>query len=646
MSAATKKQKNKSNGHPTTFSEFDISLLREGKHYMLYKHLGAQPLHSNGKDGIHFSVWAPNALKVSVIGDFNNWDGASHVMDPRWDSSGIWELFVPDIAEDTLYKFQIRQSDNTLTDKADPFAFRAELPPHTASVVPSGEAFKWGDKKWQAKKQKADILAQPLSIYEMHLGSWRRVPEESNRFMTYREVAGYLPSYCKEMGFTHVEFMPLMEHPFYGSWGYQITGYYAVSSRFGAINDFKYLIDSLHKEGIGVILDWVPSHFPGDAHGLYKFDGTHLYEHSDPQQGYHPDWSSYIFNYGRNEVRAFLISNAIFWLEEFHIDGLRVDAVASMLYRDYSRKHGEWTPNHLGGRENLEAILFLQELNEAVHTLAPGAFTIAEESTAFPGVTAPVSDGGLGFDLKWMMGWMHDTLEYFKKDPIYRSFHQHQLTFSMQYAFSEKFVLPLSHDEVVHGKGSLFQKMPGDEWQKAANLRLLYAYMWAHPGGKLLFMGGEFGQHHEWQHDCSLDWHETEGSFHSGLQLLIKDLNRLYNKENAWFQKNYAHDGFEWIDTQDTQNSVFSWLRKGADENDYLVFIMNATPRPLHEYRIGIHKPFKLTEILNTDNRAYGGSNMANHNLIEPSDMPLHNRPYAIHMTLPPLGLIVLKPQL
>jgi 1,4-alpha-glucan branching enzyme len=642
MNATNPKKDNKE--HTTTFSEFDIALFSEGKHYMLYKHLGAQPFRLNGRDGIHFSVWAPNAVKVALIGDFNHWNGAAHHLNPRWDSSGIWELFVPDVPEGALYKFQIHQSDNTVTDKADPFAFRSELPPHTASRVPGKEVFKWSDKRWLNKRQKLDITEQPLSIYELHIGSWRRVPEESNRFMTYREIAGYLPAYCKETGFTHVEFMPIMEHPFYGSWGYQITGYFAASSRFGNANDFKYLVNTLHKEGIGIILDWVPSHFPGDSHGLYQFDGTHLYEHANPQEGYHPDWKSYIFNYGRNEVRAFLISNAIFWLDQFHIDGLRVDAVASMLYRDYSRKAGEWTPNHLGGRENLEAIAFLREFNEAVHTLMPGTFTVAEESTAFPGVTRSVADGGLGFDFKWMMGWMHDTLEYFKKDPVYRSFHHHQLTFSMHYAYSEKFVLPLSHDEVVHGKRSLLQKMPGDDWQKAANLRLLYAYMWGHPGGKLLFMGSEFGQNHEWQHDFSLDWHEAEMPFHYGLQLLIKDLNTLYNNEASWFLNNYKPEGFEWIDYNDTQNCVFCWLRKGKDENDFLMFIMNATPQVFQGYKFGIHQPFKLTEILNTDNVIYGGSNVLNEGLIEVQDISVHGRAFSISITLPPLGLIVFKP--
>lgn len=644
---AQQKPATKVNGmqHATMLSEFDIALFREGRHYMLYKHLGAQPYTFNKIKGVQFSVWAPNASIVSVIGDFNNWNGSSHLMKSRWDSSGIWELFVPDVKEESLYKFQVHHADGSTTDKADPFAFSCENPPFTASRITAESTFKWSDKKWLNKRQKESITEQPLSIYEMHIGSWRRIPEEGNRFMSYRELAEYLPAYCKETGFTHVEFMPVMEHPFFGSWGYQITGYFAASARFGTADDFKYLINALHKEDIGVILDWVPSHFPGDIHGLIQYDGTHLYEHSNPQEGYHPDWKSYIFNYGRNEVRAFLISNAIFWLEQFHIDGLRVDAVASMLYRDYSRKEGEWTRNHLGGRENLEAITFLQEFNQAVHQLVPGTFTVAEESTAFPGVTASVEHGGLGFDFKWMMGWMHDTLEYFKKDPLYRSFHQDQLTFSLHYAYSEKFVLPLSHDEVVHGKRSLIEKMPGDEWQQAANLRLLYAYMWAHPGAKLLFMGGEFAQMHEWQHDFSMDWHLTERPFHKGLQLLIKDLNQYYRSEKAWFQNNYKKDGFEWIDRSDTRNSVLSWVQKGQDERDYILFVMNATPQVLQGYQLGIHQPDSLIEILNTDSRNYGGSDLKNNDTVVATHEPKHGRAFSITLTLPPLALIALKPQ-
>lgn len=626
------------------FSAFDIGLFREGKHYMLYKHLGAHPVTVNEVKGVQFSVWAPGANYVSVIGDFNGWDKGSHKMAPRWDSSGIWELFIPDVMDGSTYKYHIGNASGFTMDKADPFGFEMEIPPHTGSKVTKKSQFKWSDKKWINQRTGKPIAELPLSIYEVHPGSWRRVPEEGNRWLTYREMAETLPAYCVDMGFTHVELMPVMEHPFYGSWGYQLTGYFAPSSRFGNADDFRHLVNALHKQNIGVILDWVPSHFPGDDHGLYQFDGTHLYEHADPREGYHPDWKSYIFNYGRNEVRSFLISNAIFWLEQFHIDGLRVDAVASMLYRDYSRNAGEWIPNHLGGRENLEAITFLQELNEAIHTLQPGTFTVAEESTAFPGVTASVAEGGLGFDFKWMMGWMHDTLEYFKKDPLYRSFHQQELTFSMQYFYSEKFVLPLSHDEVVHGKHSLLYKMPGDEWQQAANLRLMYAYMYGHPGGKLIFMGGEFGQTHEWKHDFSLDWHLLDQPFHKGLQTLVKDLNHLYQKEKALYQNNYTHNGFEWIDYNDTQNGVCCWLRKGTEEGNYLLFIMNTKPLVLQDYRIGVPAGTALQEILNTDSYPYGGGSNLNAELIIPDEIPSHHRTHSIRLILPPLGLLILKP--
>jgi 1,4-alpha-glucan branching enzyme len=633
------------NQHCSLLSDFDISLFQAGKHYMLYKHLGAHYITFDGVQGVQFSVWAPGANYVSVMGDFNDWNKGSHKLKPRWDSSGIWELFVPEVNIGSVYKYHIGNASGFQMDKADPFGFEMEVPPHTGSRITTPGTFKWTDKKWLNNRLKQHITEQPLSIYEVHLGSWRRVPEEGGRWMTYREMADHLPQYCAMMGFTHVEFLPVMEHPFFGSWGYQVTGYYAPSSRFGNADDFKYLINELHKHNIGVILDWVPSHFPGDAHGLYEFDGTHLFEHADPREGYHPDWQSYIFNYGRNETRSFLISNAIFWLEQFHIDGLRVDAVASMLYRDYSRKAGEWIPNHLGGRENLEAIEFIQQLNEAVHTLQPGTFTVAEESTAFPGVTKSVTEGGLGFDFKWMMGWMHDTLEYFKRDPIYRSYHQHQLTFSMHYAYSEKYVLPLSHDEVVHGKNSLIRKMPGDQWQQAANLRLLYVYMFGHPGAKLLFMGAEYGQTHEWQHDCSLDWHLLEYPVHKGFQDLIRDLNFLYQSEKALYQNNYNHEGFEWIDFNDTQNSVFSWIRKGKSPDEYLLFVANATPNVLHDYRIGVPHATLLTEILNTDWTQYGGSNVSNTDIILPVEEPCHGRNYSIAVTLPPLGLLILKPK-
>lgn len=631
--------------HASLLSDFDINLFREGRHYMLYKHLGAHHFHAGGEAGMLFSVWAPAAGYVSVTGEFNGWDKGSHPMQPRWDGSGIWELFVTGIAPGSLYKYHISHPSGFAADKADPFAFATELPPHTASRVAEIEDFRWTDKAWMKRRSAKPAREKPMSIYEVHTGSWRSVPEDGHRRLSYRELAEWLPAYCVDMGFTHAELLPVMEHPYYASWGYQITGYFAPSARYGTPADFRHLINELHRHGVGVILDWVPSHFPGDTHGLYRFDGSHLYEHADPREGYHPDWQSYIFNYGRNEVRSFLISNAIFWLEEYHIDGLRVDAVASMLYRDYSRKEGEWIPNRLGGRENLEAIAFLRELNEAVHTLVPGAVTIAEESTAFPGVTHPVAENGLGFDFKWMMGWMHDTLEYFKRDPLYRSFHQHQLSFSMHYAYSEKYILPLSHDEVVHGKYALMEKMPGDSWQKAANLRLLYSYMYGHPGGKLLFMGGEFGQLHEWQHDYSLDWHLLEQERHRGIQHLVKDLNVLYKTYPAFFELSYAPEGFEWIDFNDSANSVFCWIRKGKKTKSYLVFIMNATPSVLHNYSIGVPRPDTLSVLFNSDSEHYGGSGVTNRESLVPQAAPLHGRGYSLSLSLPPLGLIILKPE-
>lgn len=625
-------------------SEFDIGLLREGRHYMLYKHLGAHYRKVNGIWGVQFGVWAPGADAVSVMGAFNDWNKDQDKMAPRWDSSGVWELFVPGIEPGAYYKFHIKGNDGTALDKADPFAFETERPPYTASRVTMPSSFKWNDKKWINQRNKTHIKEQPLSIYELHTGSWRRVPEEDNRYLSFREMAAWLPAYCAEMDFTHVELLPVMEHPFYGSWGYQITGYFAPSSRFGTPDDFRFLVNELHRHNIGVILDWVPSHFPGDAHGLYRFDGSHLFEHADPREGFHPDWQSYIFNYGRNEVRAFLISNALFWLNEFHIDGLRVDAVASMLYRDYSRKEGEWLPNIHGGRNNLEAITFLQEFNLAVHTHAPGTFTIAEESTAFPGVTHSVADGGLGFDFKWMMGWMHDTLQYFKRDALYRSFHQYDLTFSLQYAFSESFVLPLSHDEVVHGKHSLLNKMPGDEWQKAANLRMLYSYMYGHPGAKLLFMGAELAQQKEWAHESSLDWHLLESPFHGGMQSLVKQLNTLYKGNACLYENNYRPEGFEWIDHGDSNNSVYSWIRKGKLKDDYLVFILNAQPQTQHNYCTGVPGAAILMEVLNTDDTIYGGSGKSNREPIVPQPAQMHNREYMASLVLPPLSVIVLKP--
>lgn len=626
--------------HFSLLTDFDVELFKAGKHYRLYEKLGAHAVTHEGRNGIYFAVWAPNARLVSVVGNFNYWDRHSHAMNVRWDGSGIWELFIPDLAQGELYKFYVESWTGYAAEKGDPYGVLWEVAPRTSTIAWNLD-FKWSDKKWMKARQSSNALAKPLSIYEVHLGSWRR--GDDNRYLSYREIAEYLPQYCKEMGFTHVELMPVAEHPFYGSWGYQITGYYAPSSRYGTPQDFMYLVNALHNSGIGVIVDWVPSHFPTDEHGLIYFDGTHLYEHADPRKGFHPDWNSAIFNYGRAEVRSFLISNALYWLDKYHIDGLRVDAVASMLYLDYSRKHGEWMPNEYGGRENLEAISFLKDFNDAVHTHHPDTFTVAEESTAWPGVTASTAQGGLGFDLKWMMGWMHDTLSYFRNEPIYRSYHQGQLAFSIYYAFSEKFVLPLSHDEVVYGKASLINKMPGDEWQKFANLRLLYGYMWGHPGAKLLFMGGEFAQAHEWRHDYSLDWHEAEGHFQKGICALLRDLNALYQSEEALYANNYSPQGFEWIDFNDSSNSVLAWLRKGKAEGDTLIFVANFTPVVRHNYRIGVSRRGRYAEVFNSDAKQYGGSGMLNAQLLESSPIGKHGRPHSLSLTLPPLSVTVLK---
>ncbi|HRO41645.1 MAG TPA: 1,4-alpha-glucan branching protein GlgB [Flavipsychrobacter sp.] len=545
--------------HFSLLTDFDIELFKAGKHFHLYNKLGAHVAEHRGVKGTYFAVWAPNAKYVSVVGSFNGWNRGAHKMQVRWDGSGIWEGFVPQVGKGDYYKYYIESHSGFSVEKGDPYAFHWETPPATASVVWNLD-FKWTDNNWMKERSRQHALSKPISVYEVHLGSWRKT--EDNRFLTYREMAIELPAYCKQMGFTHVELMPVMEHPFFGSWGYQITGYFAPSSRFGTPQDFMYLVNELHKANIGVLLDWVPSHFPSDEHGLAYFDGTHLYEHPDPRKGFHPDWNSYIFNYGRSEVRAFLISNALYWLDKYHIDGLRVDAVASMLYLDYSRNHGEWEPNENGGRENLDSIYFLREFNNSVHLFHPDTITIAEESTAFPGVTHPIDAGGLGFDMKWMMGWMHDTLYYFAKDPVYRNHHHGQLIFSIVYAFLERFMLPLSHDEVVYGKGSLINKMPGDNWQQFANLRLLFAYMYGHPGAKMIFQGGEFAQRHEWRHDFSLDWHESEDAPNKGIQQLVADLNALYRSQPALYERNFTWEGFEWIDFNDTTNSVIAWLRK------------------------------------------------------------------------------------
>lgn len=626
--------------YTTLFTDFDIYLFKEGNHFQLYNKLGSHIIEVEGTRGTYFAVWAPNAEKVYVMGDFNGWSKHSHPLQVRWDGSGVWEGFVPGVDRGTKYKYYIVSKYGYHLEKGDPYAFFWETPPGTASIVWDLE-YKWNDDEWM--KNRRNSLNCPWSIYEVHLGSWRRVPEQGNRFLTYREMAQWLPQYVKEMGFTHVEFLPVMEHPFYGSWGYQVTGYFAPTSRYGTPQDFMYLIDKLHQNGIGVILDWVPSHFPDDAHGLCFFDGTYLYEHQDPKKGYHPHWHSYIFNYGRNEVRAFLISSAIFWLEKYHIDALRVDAVASMLYLDYGRGPGEWIPNKYGGKENLEAIDFLRTLNKTVYEKFPDTQTIAEESTAWPLVTRPTYLGGLGFGMKWNMGWMHDTLNYFSKDPIYRKYHHNELSFSIWYAFSENFVLPLSHDEVTYGKGSLLGKMPGDVWQKFANLRLLFGYMFAHPGKKLIFMGGEFGQWNEWYHETSLDWHLLENPLHRGVQKWVKDLNYLYRTEPALYELDFEPDGFEWIDFSDSLQSVISFLRKGRNPNDLILVVCNFTPVPRFNYKIGVPKQGYWKEILNSDSALYGGSNCGNMGGVETVSESSHGRPYSVSLTLPPLGVLFFK---
>lgn len=639
---ASPKTKDKGIESNSLFTDFDIHLFKTGKHFRLYEKMGSHVVTMNGKKGTYFAVWAPNARSVSVIGNFNSWTSGKHVLNPRWDESGIWEGFFTDIQKGEAYKYAIHSNTGDYLEKADPFAAFAEVPPKTASIVWETN-YTWKDEKWLKKRKSETGKAKPYSVYELHIGSWRRKVEEGNRSLSYGELATELVEYVKEMGFTHVEFLPVMEHPFFGSWGYQVTGYYAPSSRYGAPEDFMYLVDCLHQAGIGVILDWVPSHFPGDEHGLYKFDGTHLYEHEDPRKGFHPDWKSYIFNYGRNEVRSILISNAIYWLDRFHVDGLRVDAVASMLYLDYSRKAGEWIPNQYGGRENIEAVVFLKEFNEQVYGQFPDIFTIAEESTAWPGVSRPTYLGGLGFGQKWMMGWMHDTLHYFKNDPVHRKYHQNEITFSIMYAFTENFMLPLSHDEVVHGKGSLIGRMPGDEWRRFANLRLLFGYMYTHPGTKLLFMGGEFGQTSEWNHDRSLDWHLLQYAPHKGVQNLMKDLNALYRQEPALYKYAFEDRGFEWVDYSDQQNSVIVYQRKTDNKDDLLLVACNFTPQTLMQYRIGVPYRGQWKEIFNSDDLKYGGSGALNQGKLHTSPVKYHNRDYSIVLTLPPLGVTVIK---
>jgi 1,4-alpha-glucan branching enzyme len=623
-------------------SDVDIYLFNEGNHNKLYDKLGAHPLKADGAAGTYFAVWAPNARDVYVMGDFNGWNRTSHRLQPR-EKSGIWEGFIKGIGAGDIYKFYIvsRYHDYTV-EKADPFAFFSEIPPKTSSIVRDLD-YAWGDQTWMKERHEHNALDAPTSIYEVHLGSWRRVPEEGNRSLTYREIAPRLARYVNQMGFTHVEFLPVMEHPFYGSWGYQTTGYFAPTSRYGTPQDFMYLIDYLHQHNIGVILDWVPSHFPNDQHALGFFDGTHLYEHKDPIQGIHPEWNSYIFNYGRDEVRSFLKSSALFWLEKYHADGLRVDAVASMLYLDYGRKDGQWLPNKYGGRENLEAITFLKQLNETVYGEKPDVQTTAEESTAWPMVSRPTYAGGLGFGLKWDMGWMHDTLVYITRDPTYRSYHQNDLTFRIVYAFTENYTLPLSHDEVVYGKASLLSKMPGDNWQKFANLRLLFGYMYAQPGKKLLFMGGEFGQWREWSHEESLEWHLLQYQPHAGLQQWVTDLNLLYRNQPALHQLDFDPSGFEWIDTSDFEHSIISFIRKGYSPDDWIVVVCNFTPETHFNYDIGVPLPGNWGEILNGDATKYGGSGQGNPNPLPTSSNGKHGRPYSLTLTIPPLATIFLR---
>jgi 1,4-alpha-glucan branching enzyme len=622
-------------------TDWDLHLFNEGTHHKLWEKLGNHIV----PGGVMFGVWAPNADSVSVVGDFNNWDRDANPMHARG-ASGIWEAFVPGLARGATYKYHVVSRFNDFrVDKADPFAVHQETPPATASKVWDLE-YEWEDEEWMKTRGARNAYDAPMSIYEVHLGSWTRKPAESGeewRSLSYREIAEPLAAYVKKMNFTHIELMPVQEHPFYGSWGYQGTGYFAPTSRFGTPQDFKYLIDVLHQNGIAVILDWVPSHFPTDEHGLAYFDGTHLYEHSDPRKGFHPDWGSLIFNYGRNEVRAFLLSSALYWLDEYHIDGLRVDAVASMLYLDYSRKQGEWIPNEFGGRENVEAISFLRRLNEDVYKVHPDVQVIAEESTAWPMVSRPTYVGGLGFGMKWDMGWMHDTLRYFSKDPVHRKFHHNDLTFRMMYAFTENFVLPLSHDEVVHGKGSLLGKMPGDEWQRFANLRLLYAHMYANPGKKLLFMGGDIGQYREWNHDRGLDWHLLEQPRHAGLNRWLEDLNKAYRDIPAMHELDMSPDGFEWIDCCDTENSIVSLTRRSKSKPDeQVVVVLNFTPLPRHNYQLGVPHGGHWREALNSDATLYGGSGQGNMGGVDASPIPLHGRRWSVTVTVPPLGAVFL----
>lgn len=626
---------------PPLLSDFDLYLLGEGRNWKSYDKLGAHVRVVDGVAGVNFAVWGPNATSVSVIGDFNGWNPLRHPM-RKHIPNGFWELFIPGMIEGDLYKYYVRNGMHAV-EKSDPYGFAAELPPRTASKVVNLNEYKWSDADWLARREETNGLDAPISIYEVHLGSWKRPGDGPDRWLGYRELAHMLVEYCREMGYTHIELLPVSEHPFSGSWGYQTVGYYAATSRYGTPEDFMYFVDYCHQNGIGVLLDWVPAHFPRDDHGLRRFDGTALYEHDDPRQGEHKDWGTLIFNYGRNEVRNFLLSNALFWLDKYHIDGMRVDAVASMLYLDYSREEGEWIPNEFGGRENLQAVSLIKEFNEQVHGQYPGVLTVAEESTAWPSVSRPTYLGGLGFSLKWNMGWMNDTLRYMRHDPVHRKYHHDDLTFSLIYAFTENFALPLSHDEVVHGKGSLLDQMPGDLWQRFANLRLLYAYMWTHPGKKLLFMGGDFGQWCEWNYDTSLEWHLLQWESHQGLQRFVADLNKLYRREKSLHEIDFDYHGFEWIDCHNYQDSTLSFLRRAKNPEDFIVVSANFTPVPRPDFRLGVPSLGYYREVLNSDSQYYGGSNVGNGAGAMAEELPWHGRPYSIGITLPPLGAVAFK---
>lgn len=628
---------------PQLLTDYDLHLLNEGTHWRCYDRLGAQLRTIDGVDGVNFAVWAPNATSISVIGDFNAWDSRKHPM-RKHIPSGFWELFVPGLCEGTIYKFLVRHYDRAF-EKSDPFGFASEVPPRTASQVVDLNRYHWHDGKWLGRRKETNWLEEPLSFYEVHLGSWKRPGDDPNKWLSYRELAHQLVDYCKEMNYTHIELLPVAEHPFSGSWGYQTIGYYAVTSRYGTPHDFMYFVDLCHQNDIGVLLDWVPAHFPRDGHGLHQFDGTPLYEHADPRQGEHRDWGTLIFNYGRHEVRNYLISNALFWFDKYHIDGIRVDAVASMLYLDYSRQDGDWLPNEFGGRENLAAIGFLKQLNEESHLQYPGVLTVAEESTAWPAVSRPTYMGGLGFSLKWNMGWMNDTIGYMRHEPIHRKYHHDELTFSLIYAFHENFVLPLSHDEVVHMKGSILDQAPGDLWQKFANLRLLYSFMWTHPGKKLIFMGSDFGQWNEWDYDASLQWDLMQWGSHQGLRKCVSDLNRLYRREKALHELDFDGAGFEWIDCHNYDESTFSFIRRAKDRSDYLVVGSNFTPVPRESHLLGVPEVCRYEEIFNSDSSYYAGSNMGNGSGVMATAAGSHGRPASIQVTLPPLATVVFKPR-